>query len=205
MDWQTTTTILGRLRNFDDRAMWERFHARFNRPIAAFARRFGLSDAQIEDVVQETLLAFAHAYQQGKYDRSQGRLSSWLFGIAYRQAANYKRADRDDSRRARQAEQTGFWQGVPDEPSASKAWETDWMEGVLRDCLAQVRREVSETTYRAFEFVEQRGLSAEEAGAQLGMTREAVYVAKHRVLKRLRELSREYEVLEGEEMARPAD
>lgn len=194
MEWITTSTMLARLHDFDDKDAWGRFVERFRRPLAVFARRFGLSDAETDDVVQESLLAFADAFRRGKYDPAAGRLSSWLFGIAYRQAANAQR------KRAREAAkhvdvggQTTFFGRVPDEREAQVAWDADWEQATLEACLSQVRGEVAENTYRAFELVVRQGVDPAAAATQLGMTRDAVYVAKHRVLKRLGELVRELE------------
>ncbi|HEY3246021.1 MAG TPA: hypothetical protein VGM03_21985 [Phycisphaerae bacterium] len=50
MEWVTTSTILERLRDFNDRSMWNRFCTRFRRPLVAFARRYGLSEAEADDV-----------------------------------------------------------------------------------------------------------------------------------------------------------
>jgi DNA-binding CsgD family transcriptional regulator len=52
---------------------------------------------------------------------------------------------------------------------------------------------VSESTYNAFYRIVRQGRTPDEAAAELGMSRNAVYVAKHRVLKRLEALMQEYE------------
>ena len=191
MDWVTTSTILDRLCDFDDRDMWDRFTDRFRAPVAAFARRFGLGEGEIDDVVQETLMAFANGLREGKYDRSAGRLSSWLFGIAYRQAANARR--RRDQARPRQADATEFWQSIPAESDATAAWDADWAQSMLRQCMERVRATVAEQTFRAFELVARQGRTPEQAAAELGISRDAVYVAKHRVLKQLQQLVSEIE------------
>lgn len=193
MDWLTTSTILERLQDFRDQEMWQRFSQRFRRPLASFVRRFGLTQEEIDDVVQETLLAFAEAYRAGRYDRTAGRLSSWLFGIAYRQAANAQRSRARRREHVVEAAHASFLDRVPDEREAQVAWDADWEQATLEAALGQLRGEVAENTFRVFELVVRQGRSADEAAAELGMTRDAVYVAKHRVLKRLGELVREFE------------
>lgn len=195
MEWVTTSTILERLRGSDE-AAWGTFAGRFRPPLLAFARRYGLRDSEAEDVVQETLLAFSEAYGAGKYDPARGRLSSWLFGIAWRQIANHRRQrareyDKRDERGAR----ASFLAEVPDERQAEKAWDAEWEKSLVNACLQQARHEVAQNTYRAFELTVRQGRSPDEAAAELGLSRNAVYVAKHRVLKRLNELMKEYEDL----------
>ena len=83
MDWITTSTILEGLKEFEGGDAWERLVERFRRPIVSFIRDLGLAESDAEDVAQETLIAFAEAYREGKYDPAKGRLSHWLFGIAW--------------------------------------------------------------------------------------------------------------------------
>lgn len=195
MEWVTTSTILDRM-NADHPAAWNVFCERFRRPLLAFARRFGLSDTEADDALQDILTAFVQAYRSGNYDREKGRLSSWLFGIAYRQLANRRRANIAENRRRDAAgAHTTFWAAVPDVQVSQQAWDADWEAAVLDSCLRQVRNEVSESTYAAFERVVRQGKTPDEAAAELNMTRNAVYVAKHRVLKRLEALMRDYEAL----------
>lgn len=192
MDWLTTSTILDRMKHLDDASMWTRFHDRFRRPLLAFARRYGLSDQDAEEAVQETLTAFVESYRSGKYDREKGRLSSWLFGIAFQQIANRRRrVGRDAQREAKPGE--SFWGAVADQREAEQAWDASWEASVLEECLRQVRREVAERTFEAFRMIVREGRVPEEVARELGMSREAIYVAKHRVLKRLAELMQEYE------------
>jgi RNA polymerase sigma factor (sigma-70 family) len=197
MDWVTTSTVLDRLRRNDDRSMWDRFMTRFQRPIRALAMKLGLSSAEAEDVVQETLVAFLEGFRAGKYRREVGRLSSWLFGIAYRQAANARR------RRAGAKEKpvagdnrTAFWDHVPEESDVSQAWDLEWERAMLESCLECAKAEVAPTTYRAFEMIVREGRSPDDAARETGLSRDAVYVAKHRMLKRLAELTKEFEETE---------
>ena len=91
-DWVTTSVLLSELRDFGNQAAWDRLADRFREPVVAFARKMGLTPSQAEDAAQETLLAFAEAFRDGKYDPAKGRLNRWLFGIAFRQVLNAKRA-----------------------------------------------------------------------------------------------------------------
>ena len=192
-EWLTTSTVLEGLCDFDDRTAWERFTERFRRPIVSFGKGMGLSAAEAEDAAQETLLAFAKAFRDGRYDPAKGRLSKWLFGIAYRQALNARRARGRGPVRAAGGGVTSIMAAVPDKTQAGESWDTEWERTVLDRCIRQVRREVAENTFRAFDLVVRKNKSADEAAQSLGMSRAAVYTAKHRVLKRVRELRPQFE------------
>jgi RNA polymerase sigma factor (sigma-70 family) len=192
MDWLTTSTILDRLRDNRDDAMWLQFNDRFRLPLVRFAAKMGLSDDLAEDVAQETLLAFCEGYREGKYDRTQGRLSSWLFGIAYRQAANaVRKRARDRAKRDPRAADPEFLAEVPAEAEATQVWDREWQEAAVARCLGLLRSEVQEHTYEAFHRVVYSGQAVEQVARDLEMSANQVYVAKHRCLKRLGELVRE--------------
>ncbi len=192
-DWLTTSTVLDGLCDFDDRATWERFAERFHKPIVSFGKGMGLSAAEAEDAAQETLLAFAKSLRNGRYDRSKGRLSKWLFGIAYRQALNARRARGRGPVRPAGGGMTSIIAAIPDKTRACDTWDAEWERTVLDRCIKQVRREVAKNTFCAFDLVVRKNKSADEAAESLGMSRAAVYTAKHRVLKRVRELRPQFE------------
>lgn len=191
MEWITTTILLDRLRDFDD-TVWDQFIGRFRGPLIDFARRLGLSDDAAQDVAQETLATFARVYRDGRYDRDRGRLRSWLFGIAAREV---QRRRREDARRERQAPlasgRTSVVSGLPDETDAADAealWEATWARHALRAALDQVRRETAPTTFGAFERFALHGVPATQVAEELGITPNAVFLAKRRVLRRLEEV-----------------
>ena len=67
-------------------------------------------------------------------------------------------------------------------------WEDEWRQAVLRAALSEVRREVQETTYRAFELFALQDQPAKAVAKELGLSENAVSSAKRRVLARLREI-----------------
>ena|SRR5688572_7207050 len=198
MEWITTSTILGGLRDFEDRGAWHRFVERFRAPIVGLARAQGLRMSDAEDVAQETLLAFADGFRAGSYDVEKDRLSRWLFGIAYRQI---QRARETHGRQAAVAPQADDSAGqlleIADEAAATRSWDVEWERAILEQCLAQARREVQPLTFRAFELVALEHRDPARAAEELGTDIKAVYNAKHRLLKRIRELRESMEQLAG--------
>jgi RNA polymerase sigma-70 factor (ECF subfamily) len=189
MDWVTTSTILSDLREFENRAAWDRFVQRFRLPIVSFARATGVHPSRCEDVAQETLAAFAQAFRDGSYDRTRGRLSHWLFGIAHRQALKQLRRDSRGAQPAAAhdvADEAG--DAIPDERFLTTMWDMKWEEFVFQKCYEQARTEVEPVTAEAFELVVLRDLAPEDAAARLGVPVKTVYNAKHRLLRRIREL-----------------
>jgi len=195
MEWLTTSTVLGKLQDFDDRSAWGLLAEHFRQPVVRFAIRLGLEPADAQDAAQETLLAFAQAYREGRYDRSKGRLKSWLFGIAHRQIANMRRKVRG-RRPINQADMGGsaaLEHMAVEERSQASWWEEEWQRAVYEQCLRRVQTEVTAETFEVFRMFVTGGRSAGEVAEQLGISRTKVYNAKFRVAQRLAELAKQYE------------
>lgn len=191
-EWVTTTTLLARLLDYDDSSAWERLVARFREPVARFARAMGVDPSACEDVAQDALLAFAESFRKGAYDRSKGRLSSWLFGFAHRQALAHRRheAHAAGAPRGESAETP-----MAGEPAIEQAWDQIWEHFLLDRALMRARRQFSPETYTAFERVALQDQSPHDVATALGIPVKAVYNAKHRVLQRIRELMTDLEAL----------
>jgi RNA polymerase sigma-70 factor (ECF subfamily) len=182
----TSTTLLDGLRAADDGTVWRLVLDRYRPLVEAYARKLGLAEPDAEDVAQATLLDFWNAYRGGGYDRARGRLSSWLFGIATNRVRSWRRsAGRADERRGERDAQDALGE-LAAEDELKKLWERESNDALLWECLRQVRGEVSAETLRAFELFALGERPAEDVARELGMTANAVFQAKRRVLARLR-------------------
>lgn len=196
VEWETTTIMLERLREPQDDA-WKVFMDRFRRPLLSFAMRSGLSQAQAEDATQEAMLSFIEGYRSGRYDRSRGRLGSWLFTLAYQSIRSQRRdAARDAKQSPSLVGRTTFFSALPDEENARSDWEQDWDRHLLAECLTQLRAELNATHMRAFELAALKEVPAETVAEELGISRDSVYQIRFRALKRLSELREELDAVE---------
>jgi RNA polymerase sigma-70 factor (ECF subfamily) len=183
----TNTSMLAGLRDRRNDACWSEFFARYQPMILAFARKLGLSDSDAQDAAQETLVAFAGSYRDGGYDRDKGRLRTWLMGIASHKVRDIQRRRGREVVLANNPESTAFINKIPDEEQMSQVWEAEWQQAIVKRCMEEVRTQVKPRTMEAFELFALKGLAAEEVARKLDMTENAVWIAKNRVLSRLRE------------------
>ncbi|MCC6676310.1 MAG: RNA polymerase sigma factor [Phycisphaerales bacterium] len=181
----TTTALLESLRDPAQDAVWREFDARFRPLLTALAVRLGLEVGEAEDVAQETLAEFVRAYRAGRYDRTRGRLSSWIISIARNQIARRRRAvGRDAGRRGESA-----LADLSDTAHLTAVWEEEERHLIILRAMELLRAgRTSEAKLRAFELVAVRGVPAEEAARQCGMTVDEVYTAKNRLITRMREI-----------------
>lgn len=184
----TSTTLLRGLADPRDQEAWERFVGRYRPLVVDYLERVGLAAHDAEDVAQASLLAFSEAYRRGRYDRDAGRLRSWLFGIVRRQLAEWWRGRLRQPLQGSGIRKQELLEASGASDELAELWDRRWREAVLRSCLDQVRREVEERTFRAFERFCLDEAPCEEVAGELGMTENAVYGAKRRVLGRVRAL-----------------
>jgi RNA polymerase sigma-70 factor (ECF subfamily) len=184
--WVTTSTVLERLAGTGGQEAWTDFVERFRGPIVAYAQRRGLSVADAEDAAQEALGAFVAAYRAGRYRRERGRLSGWLYGFVSNKVLRAAQRARDGV-----ASAPDGWSAIADDGGGDPEWEEIWERALFERCLAVARTEFRGSTWRVFEMLVLEERSVGDAVEELGLTRNAVYLAKHRVLARVTALARD--------------
>lgn len=190
-DSHTHTSLLDGLRDRANRPDWQRFHQQFQPFLLSFAKRIGLSDDDARELVAETLACFVSDYPRGVFDRSKGRLRDWLRGVLRNRSLRLWQRRRREAQHAEgvaRAAQTARRDCDPD-----AAYEREWRLELLERSLEVLRRESGVDTFQAFDLLARRGWPAAEVAEMLGISVNAVYVAKHRMLKRLGEIVREME------------
>ncbi len=192
----TSLTLIQKLQEPGNEEAWVRLCERYRPILLAVIRRSGAPEAEHDDVAQETLAVILDKFRRGEYDRSKGRLKSWLAGIALNKIREFRRRRRRQSERTVESgSATGFWDRIPDTRELIDVFEHEWQAGLLGEALRQVRLQVDAKTFEAFKLYAIDGREPEDVAAHLGMAREAVYNAKSRVLARLR---RTREELDGD-------
>jgi RNA polymerase sigma-70 factor (ECF subfamily) len=185
----TRRSLLTRLKNWDDSEGWREFFDTYGKLIHRFAMQAGLSDAESQDVVQETLLAVAKQMPGFRYDPVKGSFRRWLFNqtrwriadaFRKRQRADLVQATSDDSSTG-----TGEMERVPDaaEEKLQASWDSEWRENQLTRALERVKANVSERQYQMFHLFTVQGWSMAEITRTLKVNRAQVYMAKMRVSK----------------------
>ncbi len=180
----TTTLLLERLRDARDEQAWNAFDARFRGLVLAAALGLGLTRADADDAAQETMFQAYRDYQSGKYDRSRGRLSSWLIAIAHHRIIDIQR------RRQRAARAQPLQEELPlSEAQVVDAFDRALERLVFEGAWARVkdRTRPRDQALRAFELTAMRGVPIREAAEQCSLSIDQVYVARNRIAARLRE------------------
>lgn len=196
MPYRTSSTLLIDLRDPRNSKAWGVFLDRYRPLLASYALRRGLQQADADDVSQEVLMAFVRALRDGKYERAKGRFRSWLGTIASRKTADALARQGRQGRQVPDVSGTNLLhlQELSRAEGHEQLWEQEWEAFVLTTCTRVAAAEFDSKTLAAFEMVGMEGRHAEEVGQELGISRNAVYIAKSRVLGRMREIREELEL-----------
>ena len=77
----TRRSLVDRLVNWDDQKRWQEFFDTYWKLIYSAARKSGLTDAEAQEVVQETVITVAKKIDKLKYDPAIGSFKGWLLQI----------------------------------------------------------------------------------------------------------------------------
>jgi len=194
----TRASLLVRIRDGANHAAWQEFVNLYGRVIYGFARKQGLQDADAADLMQDVLRSVSSAIGRLNYDRNQGTFRGWLFTITRNKVFNFLSARRIRPRGSGDSATNRLLDSQPGGSEGSDAWELEYQRRVASLAMDHIKSEFQEKTWQAFWFTAVDGISAQEAAKQLHMSSGAVYVAKSRVLARLKD---EVEALRQQEEA----
>jgi len=192
----TRVSLVLRLCDPNDREAWDRFVALYGPLVYRFFRKRGLQDADAADLTQDVLQVVSQQAKSFSHQGRRGAFRAWLCTIARNRLRQFlAKCGKDrgigDSAVLERAE------AMPTTEEEARIWEQEYERRVFAWASQQVRGRVDPSTWQAFWLTAVEGQSGEQAAAALGLTPGAVYVAKSRVMARLRALVEEIEELEG--------
>jgi RNA polymerase sigma-70 factor, ECF subfamily len=177
---ETPATLLDRLRRPGDAAAWTQFVHLYTPLLYRWAQQFGFGHAESADLVQDVFVALLKALPEFRYDRRRS-FRAWLCTLA-------RNRFRDARRKHAPAPAGSGLDGLPAIANpALEVDETEYRHYLADRALQLAKQEFADGTWRAFWGVVVDSRPANDVAAELGITPNAVYLARGRVLRRLRE------------------
>jgi RNA polymerase sigma-70 factor (ECF subfamily) len=174
----THSSVLDGIRDADDRSAWQRFFDQYAPWIRALALRRGLRPADAEDVAQTILAEIAAKAPSFAYDRAKGRFRDWLAEAALYRIRDLQR--QNTRRESREIPLPDADATAPNDAFAAMA-EEEWLAHVRRLALERLRSQVSRRQFELFHAAAVEGWPAAKVAQTYGVSRAAVYQAKHRL------------------------
>ncbi len=193
---QTRASLLVQLRDGGNHTAWQEFIKLYGPVVYGFARKRGLQDADAADLMQEVMRSVSAAIGRLDYDRTHGTFRGWLFTITRNKIFNFLSARRIRPQGSGDTTTNRLLEEHADGNEGSDAWEMEYQRQIAALAMDRVKGEFQESTWRAFWLTAVEGRPAAEAAGETRLSPGAVYVAKSRVLARLRE---EVETMRQEE------
>lgn len=179
----TSLSLLHRLTQpVREPAAWERFVHLYSPLLSAWALQVGLNEAEAADAVQDVLLLLLD--NLSKFERREGcTFRSWLRTVLRNKSRDWQR------RNQRSPKQLGSQslQQLARDDDAELFSDAEYRGFIVREALKLMQTEFQTSTWQACWLTLADGLTAREAAARLGISENAVFVARSRVLGRLRE------------------
>ncbi|AGA27495.1 RNA polymerase sigma factor [Singulisphaera acidiphila] len=181
----TRDSLIVKLRDPADSTAWREFVALYEPLVYRLARRKGLQDADAHDICQEVFRAVAGA--SDRWDPARGNFRGWLSRIARNLLINFLARRQYQLRGSGATSVQDLLEAQPAvDPSATALFEAEYEKRLFRWAADDIRGEFTPATWRAFWQTALEGRPPGEVAAELGLSVGAVYVARSRVLSRLR-------------------
>jgi RNA polymerase sigma factor (sigma-70 family) len=185
----TRVTLLVRLRDGRDADAWREFFDLYGPVVYRFARNRGLQDADAADLMQDVLRSVARNASKMEYDPKRGTFRGWLYTVTRNKIYNFLNSQRIRPRASGDDDARERLESLPsrDDDGPDADWEREYQKRLTDRAMEIVKSEFQPATWQAFWGTAVDGNPAGEVGAALKMSAGAVYVAKSRVLARLRD------------------
>ena len=188
----TRLSLLVRLRDARDDRAWSQFVELYAPLVYGLARKHGLQDADAADVTQEVLLAVSRGIRTLEYDPRRGSFRGWLFTVARNKLRNLLAAQQRPGRGTGDPDAQQRLEELPArEEDQGTWWDQEYERRVFAWAAEQVRGAFQDSTWQAFWQTAVEGKTGPQVARALGLSVAAVYLAKGRVMDRLRTVIRE--------------
>lgn len=186
----TAVSLLDRLRQREGPS-WQEFVDLYEPWLRGQLCRHGLQAADADDAVQEILVALVKQVADFRHNGRKGAFRAWLRGVTVNRLRELRRQRKytplaGGSDLALQLEQL-----ADDHSQLSQRWDREHDQHVVHQLLQRIAGDFEAATWQAFRAFVLEGRTAAEVASALGISQGAVWTAKSRVLKRLRQVGRD--------------
>ena len=186
----TSRTMLGRLANAEDHAIWHSFYLRYRPLVYGFALKLNLTREEAEEVCQDVFAEVAGSIEDFDKNRGRGTFRRWLFQKTdWRVKDKFRRRQKhvvgaagltgDDS-------VTSLADQIPVEAELEKLWESEWIRNKIEAAVQELARKVPAKQFQAFELHALQEWPVNRVSRAMGMNPATVYVNTHRMRKLLK-------------------
>jgi RNA polymerase sigma factor (sigma-70 family) len=183
----TRQSLLSRLKNWNDQESWKVFFDTYWKLIYNAAMKAGLTDAEAQDVVQETVISVLKSMPNFEYDAKEGSFKGWLLRLtSWRIADQFRKRQRGIEHRKRESRtstRTGTVERLPDPAGLNlqAAWDEEWERTLMEAAIERIKRKVDPKHYQVFDLYVFKEWPVSKVARTLKVNPGKVYLIKHRI------------------------
>lgn len=186
---RTRASLLFRLRDWKDKKSWEEFYELYRRQVHGFARRFGLTNEEAEEVTQDVFIRVGNTIQDFESNPEKGSFRGWLMNLARWRATDKLRSrprigpslHKDVS-----DDQTSTIERIPDPQQDGECWEKEWQNTLLEAALERLAGRVQAKHFQVFDLHVRQHWPVMRISSELGINPASIYLITHRLTKQLK-------------------
>jgi RNA polymerase sigma factor (sigma-70 family) len=187
---RTRSSLLEAIKDPENSLAWQRFSDLYAGIIRNAARRAGLREDEIEDVVQIVLIEVSNKIRNFDYDRSKGKFRGWLCTLAARRAIDkFRKRQRAEEKMSHRHpadnRKTTLMNREEDmdESGVERFMDKEWKRAFYDLTLQGVRKRVTADQFQLYDAYVLKEWSVEKVSKTFGVTPNQIYIAKTRVGK----------------------
>jgi RNA polymerase sigma-70 factor (ECF subfamily) len=183
----TSLTLLNRA-SLGSSEAWEQLDSLYRPFIARWFRRQNILPADADDLTQDVLAVVVRDLTKFDHNGRTGAFRAWVRGVCLNRAKGYRRKRNLRESAAGGTDSQRLMNEVADSPEAAD-WDREHDQYILQRLFDQLTGSFEEATMIAFRRLTFEGATGQQVATELNISVAAVFMAKSRVLRRLRELA----------------
>jgi RNA polymerase sigma-70 factor (ECF subfamily) len=185
----TRSSLLFKLRDWEDRKSWEEFYGLYRKQVYGFARRTGLTHEEAEEVTQDVFVRVGKTIQDFESNPQRGSFRGWLMNLTrWRATDKFRSRPRAGGlpRSEQSDDRTSTVERIPDPLQDNDIWEKEWQNTVLDAAMERLSHHVQAKHYQVFELHVRQHWSVMRVSRELGINPASIYLITHRLTKQLK-------------------
>jgi RNA polymerase sigma-70 factor (ECF subfamily) len=183
----TRQSLLSRLKDWNDQESWRAFFDAYWRLIYNAAIKAGLTDAEAQDAVQETLVSVMKSMPNFQYDAKKGSFKGWLLTLTkWRISDQFRKRQRGVEHQRHDfpaSDETATIERVPDPdgPQLEAIWDEEWERNLVEAAMERVKKKVDPKQYQLFDLYVLKKWTVSKVARTLSVNPGLVYLTKHKI------------------------
>lgn len=183
---KTRVSLILRVADENDVQAWQQFIEIYQPLVYRIALSRGLQEADAHDLVQDVMTRVARSISSWDPNPDRGSFRGWISRIARNLIVDFIRHKNRLPKTSDRSEIRRLVERTPDDSAESSDLDLEVEKQIFAWAARQVRPQFKENTWDAFWQTAVKQKSVEKTAAELGMTPGAIYIARSRVMAKLK-------------------